>query len=226
MNTIKFIFELINRGGPINWVITLFYFISFAVILEKSIYFIKTKYSFNEITSLLTDNNLIKILNNNLITKYKYSQVVIILKEYIQNKNKKQKIFNEIIEEKGFGVVQEMEKHIWILSEIGHIAPLLGLLGTITGLIKAFHRISQMGGDVDVMALSSGIWEAMLTTANGLIVAIPSFLAFKLFQKIIEKRSDDMSLLISRLNVMCDTGEKVDFSGGISKNGETIDDEV
>lgn len=59
------------------------------------------------------------------------------------------------------------------VSILAQTAPLLGLLGTITGMIKAFQVIENAGGAVDAMALAGGIWEAMLTTGIGLSVAIP-----------------------------------------------------
>jgi biopolymer transport protein ExbB len=63
------------------------------------------------------------------------------------------------------------------MATIGNIAPLLGLLGTVIGLIKAFMVIQEMGGKVNASVLAGGIWEAMLTTALGLGVALPTMLA-------------------------------------------------
>jgi biopolymer transport protein ExbB len=64
-----------------------------------------------------------------------------------------------------------------VLATIGSIAPLLGLLGTVLGMIKAFMVIQQMGGKVNAAVLAGGIWEAMLTTALGLTVALPTMVA-------------------------------------------------
>jgi len=226
MYTLKIIYELISKGRAINWVITFLYFVSFAVILERSIYYYRTRYKFNIILNIFSHiKDIENVLKNKIFLKYKNSPIAKIIKTYIENYNKNS--FNEIIEEKGFKLVQKMESNLWILSEIGHIAPLLGLLGTVTGLIRAFHTITLMGGDVDVMDLASGIWEAMLTTANGLIVAIPSFLAFRIFEKIVEKRSNDMSLVVSRLNILLKKDEKISFSKvDISKEKDSLNDEI
>ncbi len=67
--------------------------------------------------------------------------------------------------------------YIQALATIANIAPLLGLLGTVIGLIKAFMVIQAMGGTVNAAVLAGGIWEAMLTTALGLGVALPAMLA-------------------------------------------------
>lgn len=73
----------------------------------------------------------------------------------------------------GSSELQRMERGLAALGVIGNSAPLLGLLGTITGMIKAFMVIEAAGGKVDAQALAGGIWEAMITTGVGLAVAIP-----------------------------------------------------
>jgi len=73
--------------------------------------------------------------------------------------------------------VRELSRYLQALATIGNIAPLLGLLGTVLGMIKAFMIIQQMGGKVNAAVLAGGIWEAMLTTALGLAVALPTMVA-------------------------------------------------
>jgi len=73
--------------------------------------------------------------------------------------------------------VRELSRYLQVLATIGNIAPLLGLLGTVLGMIKAFMVIQQMGGKVNAAVLAGGIWEAMLTTALGLAVALPTMVA-------------------------------------------------
>lgn len=73
--------------------------------------------------------------------------------------------------------VRELSRYLQALATIGNIAPLLGLLGTVLGMIKAFMVIQEMGGKVNAAVLAGGIWEAMLTTALGLAVALPTMVA-------------------------------------------------
>ena len=73
--------------------------------------------------------------------------------------------------------VRELSRYLQVLATIANIAPLLGLLGTVIGMIKAFMVIQQMGGKVNAAVLAGGIWEAMLTTALGLAVALPTMVA-------------------------------------------------
>ena len=70
-----------------------------------------------------------------------------------------------------------LSQYLQALATIANIAPLLGLLGTVVGMIKAFMVIQQMGGKVNAAVLAGGIWEAMLTTALGLSVALPTMVA-------------------------------------------------
>lgn len=80
-------------------------------------------------------------------------------------------------------MIQDLEKNIDILGIIAHVAPLLGLLGTVVGMIRAFMRIEELAGRVNASVLAGGIWEALLTTAFGLAVAIPSFVMYHYFNR-------------------------------------------
>jgi len=78
----------------------------------------------------------------------------------------------------GTAQIRNLETWLRGLSSIAHLSPLLGLLGTVTGMINAFMRLEEAGSRVDPSILSGGIWEALLTTAFGLTVAIPAMAAF------------------------------------------------
>jgi len=73
--------------------------------------------------------------------------------------------------------VRGLSKYLQALATIGNITPILGLLGTVIGMIKAFMVIQEMGGKVNAAVLAGGIWEAMMTTALGLSVALPAMIA-------------------------------------------------
>ncbi|MEN3040969.1 MAG: MotA/TolQ/ExbB proton channel family protein [Bacteroidia bacterium] len=74
--------------------------------------------------------------------------------------------------------ILQLEKNIPYLATIAGLSPMVGFLGTVTGLIQAFMKISQLQGNVNPAALADGIYEAMITTAAGLIVAIPMQFAY------------------------------------------------
>ncbi len=101
-----------------------------------------------------------------------------------------------------------LEHGLATLGLLGNTAPLLGLLGTISGMIKAFMVIEQAGGKVDASALAGGIWEAMLTTGVGLSIAIPLLIALHFLEGMVERRAlamqQSLSLVLEYLPVQAD----------------------
>ncbi|MGI9387839.1 MAG: MotA/TolQ/ExbB proton channel family protein [Methyloligellaceae bacterium] len=89
-------------------------------------------------------------------------------------------------------------RHNRMLELIGLIAPLLGLLGTILGMIKAFQALQVSGAEADPSILAGGIWEALLTTALGLAVAIPAIVAFNLAENRIDRLRQQASAALGR----------------------------
>lgn len=92
------------------------------------------------------------------------------------------------IEEAGLHEIPRLEKRVGFLSTIAHITPLLGLLGTVTGMVRCFQTIQQKSmslGSVNPADLAGGIWEALITTVAGLIVAIPTLVAYNYIVSII-----------------------------------------
>lgn len=83
--------------------------------------------------------------------------------------------------------LERMRSHLRGLEVIGTLSPLLGLLGTVLGMIEAFQQLEQVGNRVDPAVLSGGIWEALLTTAAGLIVAIPALIMLNWFERIVQR---------------------------------------
>ena len=100
-----------------------------------------------------------------------------ILVQALEVKDKERETLETVIAHATEEQVRGLAKYLQALATIGNIAPLLGLLGTVIGMIKAFMVIQEMGGKVNAAALAGGIWEAMLTTALGLAVALPTIIA-------------------------------------------------
>lgn len=114
-------------------------------------------------------------------------------KTVIKNIDKDKVTMQDAVEATALYEIPRLQKHLNKLSTIANIAPLLGLLGTVVGMIQAFQRI-QMNetGSVNANALAGGIWVALLTTAFGLTVAIPSIVAYNYFQSRAKKHAVDM----------------------------------
>ena len=84
----------------------------------------------------------------------------------------------EIVQEAGQLEVPRLERHLGLLAGLGVVAPLLGLLGTVTGMIEVFGSISAQSGLTSSADIAGGIYQSLLTTAAGLIVALPCALAY------------------------------------------------
>ncbi|MEE9492492.1 MAG: MotA/TolQ/ExbB proton channel family protein [Gammaproteobacteria bacterium] len=104
-----------------------------------------------------------------------------ILAAGLMNRNASRSIMKEAIEDTGRHVVHELERYLNTLGTIAAIAPLLGLLGTVIGMIKVFSSITTQGVG-NPTAMAGGISEALLTTAAGMVVAIPSLMFYRFFR--------------------------------------------
>ncbi|MFZ9967548.1 MAG: MotA/TolQ/ExbB proton channel family protein, partial [Steroidobacteraceae bacterium] len=114
-----------------------------------------------------------------------------VLASGLANRDRGRDIMKEVIEDTGRHVVHELERFLDALGTIAAITPLLGLLGTVTGMISAFDAITVQGvGDPQV--LSGGIGEALITTATGLIVAIPALIAHRYLRARVDRLVVDM----------------------------------
>lgn len=118
------------------------------------------------------------------------------------------------------------------LSDIGAIAPMIGLLGTVIGMMKTFMEMAAGNFEgVKQMQMASGISEAMITTAGGLVLAIPSMLAYVIFRNRIQKRITDMEVavthILSVISVQMDREQRLGnmgFRGGATREIMEDDD--
>lgn len=96
----------------------------------------------------------------------------------------------------GSDLLEALRGYLRPLEVIGNLAPLLGLFGTVLGMVEAFRQLELAGSRVDPSVLSGGIWEALLTTAVGLAVAIPAVLAFNWFERRLERLAHEMDSVV------------------------------
>ena len=189
--------QFMKIGGLLMWFIFALGVLGLYAILERTIYFmIREKNSIANLNKKLKDmleKNRIKeaivYLNSNKSSSARVLQAILI---YGYKENKKSL---EALEEKGKEVaiqqLRHLERNMWLISVAAHVAPLVGLLGTVTGMIKAFQAVALYGtGDPAVLA--KGISEALYTTAGGLFVAIPAMILYNYYNKKIDSIISDM----------------------------------
>lgn len=93
----------------------------------------------------------------------------------------------------GENLIMRMEKYLPTLSILGKLAPLMGLLGTVLGMISTFSEIASNTAGVNMNQLAGGIWQALITTAAGLAIAIPALFFLHEFQARVDKTSQAIS---------------------------------
>lgn len=106
----------------------------------------------------------------------------------------------------GNAEVEQMNRHIRLLELVAMIAPLLGLLGTVLGMIQSFQELEMAQGSANASVLAGGIWQALLTTAAGLVVAIPAAIGATLLSARIEGAAHAIESAIGKFFLLEDTG--------------------
>ena len=176
-------FKFIMKGGFLMWPILLCSVISVTIILERLYKLHRARIKIPNILSRV--KNLLKEGKSDEALKLCESvndPVAHILAIGIRIRKRSIEEQEKMISRAGSRIIRQLEKNLRGLATIGNITPLLGLLGTVTGMIKAFIKIQELGGRVDASVLAGGIWEALITTAAGLSVAIPTLVAYHYFE--------------------------------------------
>lgn len=123
----------------------------------------------------------------------------------------------EAIENAGNQEISKLEKGLTVLATVAGIAPLLGFLGTVTGMIQAFMRIEDLAGAANPSDLAGGIWEALVTTAFGLIVGIPALAFYNYFLSAIKR-------LVGEIEIVAN--DVVEFIQDENSSVNEVDDEI
>jgi len=179
--------ELVRAGGPFMWPIILCSIAAVGILLERLWTLQRKRVLPDELlkkVSQLAESNQV---NAKVIEALeKNSPLGRVLAAALANRDRGRDIMMERVQDTGRHVVHELERFLNSLGTIASISPLLGLLGTVTGIIRAFNAV-MLGGMGDPRMLAGGISEALITTAGGLAVAIPSFIAYRYLRGKVER---------------------------------------
>ena len=168
--------ELVKAGGWLMWPIMACSVIAMAIIVERLwLYHPRRVLPANLVAQIWQLHQKNQLTAAHVATVRKSSPLGRILAAGLVNRLHAREVMKEAIEEEGRQVVHELERYLNTLGTIANISPLLGLLGTVIGMIKVFAAITTSGvGNPTVLA--GGISEALITTAAGLSVAIPALI--------------------------------------------------
>ncbi len=181
--------NLIANGGLMLWV---FFGASTAAILvfvERLFHYHRAQINSMEFLSgvrtVLKRDNVVEALS---ICDATPGPVARLVKIALLNRERGRDGVREALEEAGLSEVPKLEEKLSLLATIAQLSPLAGLLGTVLGFIKIFNVIQLAGAHAQLEQLSGGIWQALISTAAGLAVAIPCYAAY--------------NYLVSRVNVI------------------------
>jgi len=176
------LWQVFLSGGPVMWPILLCSVFALAIALEKFWHLhrigIDTQEFLKNILDKMKRHDTKEALQVCDSTK---SPIANILKSGILKYDRPRPQIIEAIEDSSLYEIPRIEKNLSVLATIAHVAPLLGLLGTVTGMVRCFQTIQAKATSLHPVSpgdLAGGIWEALLTTVAGLIVAIPTFVAY------------------------------------------------
>ena len=175
------VLEFFSKGGIIIYALLICSVLGLAIVIEKALTLRRKKVIIPEIVNVL-DN--IKGSDDiglalSICEKYKGSFANII-RSGLENRDLSKNEIKDVLHDQGRQEIHRLEKGLGILETIAGIAPLLGLLGTVIGILKVFNVISAMGVG-QAKAMAGGISEALITTIVGLSIGIPAVVGYNFF---------------------------------------------
>ncbi len=193
--------ELFSKGGPLMWPLLAASVLALAVVLDRLLVIALTSGSFRRLNRELEGpvrrgdwSAALAVARRSRLPAARLAE------SYMRHRATSPGAREELLACEASQRLSRLEGRLIWLSIIGHLAPMIGLLGTVTGLIGAFHAIELNGGQVQPTDLAEGIWSALLTTVAGLIVALPTLAAHSLLQSRVERHALEIGWLLADLN--------------------------
>ncbi len=193
--------EYMKLGGPVMWLILLCSVVSIFILVERLLYYHRNHISADELLLGLT--NVLKrgdrMLEATSLCENTPGPIAKVLKIAIMDYDKDIEDIRQAISDKAMIEIKKLEKRLNLLATIAYISPLLGLLGTVLGMIVVFGVIETRGAYVNITELSQGIGQALITTAGGLVVGIPCYIIYNYFISRVEVFTIEMSRAASEM---------------------------
>ncbi len=195
-----FLVNIIFQGGILMWPIMMCSVVGLAITVERFFALrradIDTREFMDIMRQVLRQNRIREAIE---ICDETEAPVARIMKSGILKHDRSKDDIREAIEDAGRFEIPRLERYLSALATCANIAPLLGLLGTVSGMIKAFAQIQNLRGQVNPSDLAEGISNALVTTAAGLTVAIPMLVVYNYFVTRVDNMVIEMELSSSEL---------------------------
>ncbi len=202
------LFDIFLKGGIIMWPILISSIIGLAVSIDRFLMLRKAK--INVPAFMVRIRGYIKKKDISGAISYcieEKSPVANIVRKGLNKYRYGHDRVKDAIENAGSQEISKLEKGLSVLASVAGIAPLLGFLGTVTGMIQAFMTIEELAGAANPSDLAGGIWEALITTAFGLIIGIPALALYNYFLGAVKKLVGEMETVANDvIDVIQDDG--------------------
>lgn len=187
------LWEQIPKGGPIVWPILIIFALGVLIILERVFFLLRKRFAadkvMDEIEKLSFQNNWDACIQR--VEKHRKKPVAKVMRAGLDTCHMQREEMENALQEAILREIPKMERFLSTLGMLAAIAPLLGLLGTVTGMIDTFHVIT-LHGTGDPRLMSGGISEALVTTMLGLSVAIPLMISHTLLNRAVDRQIGEM----------------------------------
>ena len=216
------LFSIFLKGGFIMWPILLCSIIGVTIIIDRYIVLRRSKINVPafmvRIRGQLKRRDIAGAISYCMEDK---SPVANIIRKGLKKYTLGHERVKEAIENAGTQEIGKLEKGLSFLATIAGIAPLIGFLGTVTGMITAFMTIQDLAGAANPSDLAGGIWEALITTAFGLIVGIPALAFYNHFVNAVKKLVVDIETVANDvIDVIQDTNK------GVQSNDDDVEIDI
>lgn len=193
------------RGGWVMWPLLIFSVLSWTVILERLVFFLTFRPKLNRLADSLTQSlRAGDIAAARQICHSQSPEMGELFMGAIDTKRSRE-LSERTIERSRLRLMGYLKKNLWILGTIGSASPFVGLLGTVVGIIRAFHDMAEKGaGGFSVVA--GGISEALIATGAGLIVAIVSLITYNIFVTAANQTLSGMKVTFDELSELAHEG--------------------
>ena len=194
------LFSILAKGGWLMIPIALFSIIAMGIFVERLLVLRKTRINLNAFLLKLRKQISRKDIEGALnLCASTDSPVARVLETGLKKHSQTKPDIRDAVESAGRAEIYQLEKGFGALATLAGVAPLTGFLGTVTGMIQAFMRIQELGGNVNATVLAGGIWEALITTAAGLVVGILTLLGYNYLVARVEHFVFDLEVSSSNL---------------------------
>lgn len=185
--------DLFFKAGFIKWPLILFSVVALAIFIEKWIMLARTQHGNNALISRLKP--LIRTGGRESFSSFiagSDGALANIVLSALNKPNRNDRI--KAMEDRAEVEYHFMDAKLGVLSTIASVGPLLGFFGTVLGIIQAFQKVEAAGGAVDPSLLAGGIWEALITSAGGLLIGIPCIFAHNFLLAKVDRIMNDMKV--------------------------------